>query len=120
MTLLRKYALWLLLAALAGTAGAWLIHASLPVRYVSTAEVDVEPSAAAVAANWAPSMVTASVMPRSSRPSATTVISKSRPTCTRVAIRLNDSSGVLRSPVSMSRSILTAVKGSIESRLRLL
>lgn len=58
MTLLRKYALWLLLATLAGTAGAWLIHASFPVRYVSTAEVDVEPSAAAVAANWAPNMVT--------------------------------------------------------------
>lgn len=58
MTLLRKYALWLLLATLAGIAGAWLIHASLPVRYVSTAEVDVEPSAAAVAANWAPNIIT--------------------------------------------------------------
>ena len=58
MTLLRKYALWLVLATLAGIAGAWLIHASLPVRYISTAEVDVEPSAAAVAANWAPNMMT--------------------------------------------------------------
>lgn len=58
MTLLRKYALWVLLATLAGMFGAWLIHASLPVRYISTAEVDVEPSAAAVAANWAPNMVT--------------------------------------------------------------
>jgi capsular exopolysaccharide synthesis family protein len=58
MTLLRKNALWLLLATLAGIAGAWLIHASLPVSYVSTTEVDVEPSAAAVAANWAPNMVT--------------------------------------------------------------
>lgn len=58
MTLLRKYALWLLLATLAGIAGAWLIYASLPVRYISTAEVDVEPSAAAVAANWAPNMIT--------------------------------------------------------------
>lgn len=58
MTLLRKYVLWLLLATLAGIVGAWLIHASLPVRYISTAEVDVEPSAAAVAANWAPNMVT--------------------------------------------------------------
>jgi polysaccharide biosynthesis transport protein len=58
MTLLRKYALWLLLATLAGIAGAWLIHASLPVRYVSTAEVDVEPNAAAIAANWAPNMIT--------------------------------------------------------------
>jgi len=58
MTLLRKYALWLLLATLAGIAGAWLIHASLPVRYISTAEVDVEPNAAAIAANWAPNMVT--------------------------------------------------------------
>lgn len=58
MTLLRKYALWLVLATLAGIAGAWLIHASLPVRYISTAEVDVEPSAAAVAANWAPNIIT--------------------------------------------------------------
>jgi polysaccharide biosynthesis transport protein len=58
MTLLRKYALWLLLATLAGIAGAWLIHASLPVRYVSTTEVDVEPNAAAIAANWAPNMIT--------------------------------------------------------------
>ena len=58
MTLLRKYALWLLLAALAGIAGAWLIYASLPVRYISSAEVDVEPSAAAIAANWAPNMIT--------------------------------------------------------------
>ncbi len=58
MTLLRKYALWLLLATLAGIAGAWLVYASLPVRYVSTAEVDVEPSAAAVAANWAPNIIT--------------------------------------------------------------
>ena len=44
MTLLRKYALWLLLAALAGIAGAWLIYAGLPVRYISSAEVDVEPA----------------------------------------------------------------------------
>ena len=58
MTLLRKYALWLLLATLAGIAGAWLIYASLPVRYISTADVDVEPSAAAIAANWAPNMIT--------------------------------------------------------------
>jgi succinoglycan biosynthesis transport protein ExoP len=58
MTLLRKYALWLLLATLAGIVGAWLIYASLPVRYISTAEVDVEPSAAAVAAAWAPNMIT--------------------------------------------------------------
>ena len=58
MTLLRKYSLWLLLATLAGIAGAWLIYASLPVRYVSTAEVDIEPTAAAIAANWAPNMIT--------------------------------------------------------------
>ena len=58
MTLLRKYVLWLLLATLAGIVGAWLIHASLPVRYISSSEVDVEPSAAAVVANWAPNMVT--------------------------------------------------------------
>jgi polysaccharide biosynthesis transport protein len=58
MTLLRKHILWLVLATLAGIAGAWLISASLPVRYVSSAEVDVEPSIAAVAAGWAPNMVT--------------------------------------------------------------
>lgn len=58
MTLLRKYIPWLILATVAGIAGAWLINASLPVRYVSSAEVDVEPTIAAVAAGWAPNMVT--------------------------------------------------------------
>ena len=58
MTLLRKYVLWLILATLAGIVGAWLIHASLPVRYTSTAEVDVEPNIAALTIDYAPNMVT--------------------------------------------------------------
>jgi polysaccharide biosynthesis transport protein len=58
MKLLRKYILWLIAATLAGIVGAWLIHASLPARYVSTAEVDVEPNIAAIAAGYSPNMVT--------------------------------------------------------------
>ncbi len=58
MTLLRKYVLWLILATLAGGVGAWLVHGLLPVRYISTAEVDVEPNIAALTIDWAPNMVT--------------------------------------------------------------
>jgi succinoglycan biosynthesis transport protein ExoP len=43
MTLLRKYLVWLILATVAGLAGALLIYAFRPVSYVSTAQVDVEP-----------------------------------------------------------------------------
>jgi capsular exopolysaccharide synthesis family protein len=42
MRLLRRHGFWLVLAALAGIAGAWLISAKLPVRYSSTAQVDIE------------------------------------------------------------------------------
>ena len=58
MRLLRKYILWLILATMAGIAGALLIHVSLPARYISTAEVDVEPNFAALTINYAPNMVT--------------------------------------------------------------
>ncbi len=43
MTVLRRQGVWLVLAALAGCAGAWVVQASLPARYTSTAQVDVEP-----------------------------------------------------------------------------
>jgi polysaccharide biosynthesis transport protein len=42
MRLLRKHGLWLVLAGLVGVVGAWLVSASLPVRYTSTAQVDIE------------------------------------------------------------------------------
>ena len=58
MTLLRRYAWWLILATAAGVAGAFLIHASLPARYISTAKVDVEPNFAALTINYVPNMVT--------------------------------------------------------------
>lgn len=58
MTLLRKHILWLILATMAGITGAVLVHASLPVRYVSTTQADVEPNLAALTIDWAPNMVT--------------------------------------------------------------
>jgi capsular exopolysaccharide synthesis family protein len=58
MTVLRRHALWLLLATVAGIAGAWLIRASLPVTYTSTAQVDVEPRLSAVAVPFTPDMGT--------------------------------------------------------------
>ena len=58
MTLLRKNIVWLILATMAGVAGALLIHLSLPVRYVSTAEVDVEANIAALNVGYTPNMVT--------------------------------------------------------------
>jgi succinoglycan biosynthesis transport protein ExoP len=58
MTLLRKYALWLILATAAGIAGAFLIHASLPASYISTAKVDVEPNVGALTISYVPNMVT--------------------------------------------------------------
>ncbi|MBO0823183.1 MAG: P-loop NTPase [Actinobacteria bacterium] len=58
MTLLRKHIWWLALATMAGIAGALLIHVSLPARYVSTAEVDVEPNTAALTITYTPNMVT--------------------------------------------------------------
>lgn len=58
MTLLRKNILWLILATMAGVVGALLVHGSLPVRYVSSAEVDVEPNIAALNIGYTPNMVT--------------------------------------------------------------
>lgn len=58
MTVLRRHALWLMLATIAGIAGAWLIRASLPVTYTSAAQVDVEPRLSAVAVPFAPDMGT--------------------------------------------------------------
>ncbi|MBO0771110.1 MAG: hypothetical protein J2P35_06590, partial [Actinobacteria bacterium] len=58
MTVLRRHALWLLLATIAGIAGAWLLRASLPVSYTSTAQVDVEPRLSAVAVPFTPDMGT--------------------------------------------------------------
>ena len=46
MTLLRRHGLWLIIAALVGIAGAWLYYSAGPHVYLSTAQVDVEPSAA--------------------------------------------------------------------------
>lgn len=100
MTLLRKYVLWLLLATLAGIAGAWLIHASLPVRYSSTAEVDVEPSAAAVAANWAPNMITEQQV-------ATSGI-----VLTRVARAIGTTPGTLAKDLSATVSATSATGGT--------
>jgi succinoglycan biosynthesis transport protein ExoP len=58
MKLLRKYIVWLVFATMAGALGAFLVHARLPARYVSTAEVDVEPNVAALTIDYAPNMVT--------------------------------------------------------------
>ena len=58
MTLIRKYLLWLVLATLAGIAGTLLVHARLPVRYVSSVQADVEPNLATLTIDWAPNMVT--------------------------------------------------------------
>jgi polysaccharide biosynthesis transport protein len=58
MTLLRRYGWWLILATAAGVVGAFLIHASLPASYISTAKVDVEPNFAALTINYVPNMVT--------------------------------------------------------------
>jgi Mrp family chromosome partitioning ATPase len=58
MTLLRRYVLWLTAATMAGILGALLIHVSLPVRYTSSAEVDVEPNIAALTIDYTPNMVT--------------------------------------------------------------
>jgi capsular exopolysaccharide synthesis family protein len=42
MTVLRKHGIWLVLAMLAGIAGAWLVYMARPIAYGSTAQVDVE------------------------------------------------------------------------------
>jgi succinoglycan biosynthesis transport protein ExoP len=58
MRLLRRHAIWLLLATIAGLAGAWLISARLPVRYDSTAQVDIESHAGTDAPVVVPNLAT--------------------------------------------------------------
>ena len=58
MRLLRKHILWLVLATVAGMAGAFLIQQSVAARYISTAEVDVEPNLPALVIPYTPNMVT--------------------------------------------------------------
>ena len=58
MTLLRRYGLWLVLATVAGIVGAWLFYASRPGAYLSTAEVEVEPSTSALTTPAVPNMAT--------------------------------------------------------------
>jgi Mrp family chromosome partitioning ATPase len=58
MTLLRKHITWLVLAMMAGIAGAVLIHLSIAPRYTSAAEVDIEPNFAALTIQYVPNMVT--------------------------------------------------------------
>jgi polysaccharide biosynthesis transport protein len=58
MTLLRKYIVWLILATIAGLVGALLVHLSLPVRYTSAADVDIEPNIAALNVGYSPNIVT--------------------------------------------------------------
>jgi len=45
MTLLRRHALWLVIATVVGIAGAWLYHSAQSTVYTSTAQVDVESNA---------------------------------------------------------------------------
>lgn len=58
MTLLRKYGPWLVAAALAGMAGAWLYLLARPVSYTSTSQVDVEANIAARTTPVPPNMAT--------------------------------------------------------------
>ena len=63
MTVLRKHGLWLVLTMLAGVVAAGLFARSLPVRYTSTAQVDVEshvvPDATLVVPNQATEKIVA-------------------------------------------------------------
>jgi Mrp family chromosome partitioning ATPase/capsular polysaccharide biosynthesis protein len=45
MAVLRRHGVWVVVAALAGIAGAWLFYAARPHVYLSTAQVDVEANA---------------------------------------------------------------------------
>ena len=58
MTLLRRHIGWLVLAMVAGIAGAMLIHVSIAPHYTSAAEVDVEPNMPALTIQYVPNMVT--------------------------------------------------------------
>jgi polysaccharide biosynthesis transport protein len=58
MTVLRKHGIWLVLAMIAGIAGAWLVYTARPVTYSSTAQVDVESHVVPLATPVPPNMDT--------------------------------------------------------------
>lgn len=58
MTLLRRHGLWLVLALIAGIAGAYLVNSARPVAYGSTAQVDVESNVVAQTTPVQPNMTT--------------------------------------------------------------
>jgi polysaccharide biosynthesis transport protein len=58
MTLLRRHGLWVIIATLAGIAGAWLYYTAQAGAYLATAQVDVESNPAIAAAAAGPNMAT--------------------------------------------------------------
>lgn len=58
MRIIRKRAIWLVLATLVGLAGAWLAVSGRPVTYTSTAAVDVEPRIITGSTPVTPNLVT--------------------------------------------------------------
>ena len=58
MTLLRRHALWVIVATVVGIAGAWLYHSAQPAVYTSTAQVDVEPNTSLGGPPVTPNMAT--------------------------------------------------------------
>jgi polysaccharide biosynthesis transport protein len=58
MTVIRRHALWLLLATIVGIVGASLIYATRPIAYSSTAQVDVESHVGTNTTPVAPNMTT--------------------------------------------------------------
>jgi Mrp family chromosome partitioning ATPase len=58
MTLLRRHGLWVIIATLAGIAGAWLYYTAQGGTYSATAQVDVESSPGVAASAAGPNMAT--------------------------------------------------------------
>lgn len=58
MRLIRKHAIWLVLATLVGLTGAWLAVSGQSVAYASTAAIDVEPRIIAGSTPVTPNLVT--------------------------------------------------------------
>ena len=58
MILIRKHAIWLVLATLLGLVGAWIVISFKPVAYTSTASVDVEPRVITGSTPVIPNLVT--------------------------------------------------------------
>ena len=58
MTLLRRYGLWLVLATIAGIAGALLMYSGRSIAYSSTTQVDVESHVVANTTPVPPNMTT--------------------------------------------------------------